>query len=101
MLEFAWNSTGCRPESKAPAPLPGRRKLLLKATNDALASVLVTGTAIGGGFLALPYTTAPAGFLPSFVLMLFSWLLLLLEAQVASDILVEESGKTSEPKAEG
>lgn len=24
----------------------------------------VTGTAIGGGFLALPYTTAPSGFVP-------------------------------------
>ncbi|CAK9067185.1 unnamed protein product [Durusdinium trenchii] len=60
-------------------------------SKDTAAAVLVTGTAIGGGFLALPYTTAPSGFVPSFVVMLFSWALLFVQAQVATDLLVEES----------
>lgn len=37
------------------------------------ASLLVAGTCIGGGMLALPVSTAAAGFLPSFVLMFLSW----------------------------
>lgn len=50
------------------------------------ATCLVGGTCIGGGMLALPLSTAPAGFGPSFLLMLVCWLgmtlssLLLLEA---------------------
>eukprot|EP00913_Durusdinium_trenchii_P029516 g27668.t1 len=48
-------------------------------SKDTAAAVLVTGTAIGGGFLALPYTTAPSGFVPSFVVMLFSWALLFVQ----------------------
>lgn len=50
------------------------------------ATCLVGGTCIGGGMLALPLSTAPAGFGPSFLLMLICWLgmtlssLLLLEA---------------------
>lgn len=64
---------------------------------DTSAAVLVTGTAIGGGFLALPYTTAPSGFVPSLVVMLLSWAMLFVQAQVATDLLVDESkSKTSE-----
>ena len=91
-------------ESKAPAPLPGlfasrkRSQTAACSRSDALASLLVTGTAIGGGFLALPYTTAPAGFGPSVVLMLLSWLLLLLEASIATELLAQESTKGSEPR---
>ncbi|MEZ5315641.1 MAG: aromatic amino acid transport family protein [Chlamydiales bacterium] len=37
------------------------------------ASLLVAGTCIGGGMLALPIVTGPYGFLPSFFLLLISW----------------------------
>lgn len=37
---------------------------------------LVTGTAIGGGMLALPVTTAQAGFIPAVAVLLLSWLLM-------------------------
>lgn len=40
-------------------------------------SLLIAGTTIGGGFLALPRATAPAGFLPSVVGLVASWLFLL------------------------
>eukprot|EP00439_Symbiodinium_sp_Y106_P032850 s2276_g3.t3 len=61
---------------------------------DASAAVLVTGTAIGGGFLALPYTSAPSGFVPSALVMLISWALLLFQAHVVTDLLVEESRRS-------
>lgn len=37
-------------------------------------SLLVAGTSIGGGMLALPVLTSVAGFFPSLVIYLFSWL---------------------------
>lgn len=37
------------------------------------ATLLVTGTAIGGGILALPIATGESGFFPSAVIMLISW----------------------------
>lgn len=40
------------------------------------ATLLVTGTAIGAGMLALPVLTGPAGFLPSLVVYIFCWLLM-------------------------
>lgn len=39
-------------------------------------SLLVAGTSIGGGMLALPVLTSQAGFLPSFVIYLGCWLLM-------------------------
>ena len=37
---------------------------------------IIAGTSIGGGFLALPFATAPAGFVPSAVGLLASWFFL-------------------------
>lgn len=37
-------------------------------------SLLVAGTTIGGGMLALPVLTSPAGFLPSIVVYILCWL---------------------------
>lgn len=37
------------------------------------ATLLVAGTCIGGGMLALPVATGGAGFFPSFVMMLIGW----------------------------
>lgn len=37
------------------------------------AALLVAGTSIGGGMLALPVSTGAAGFVPSFVLMFLCW----------------------------
>ncbi len=37
------------------------------------ATFLVAGTCIGGGMLALPVATGPAGFFPSLVMMLIGW----------------------------
>ena len=52
------------------------------------ATLLVSGTCIGGGMLALPVITAASGFFPSFVLMAACWIfmtltgLLLIEANL-------------------
>lgn len=59
------------------------------ALDEAAAAALVAGTAIGGGFLALPYTTAPAGFLPSSVALCGSWLFLFLQSLVLSDLVLD------------
>lgn len=41
------------------------------------ASAFIAGTTIGGGFLALPLTTRPIGFIPSIIGLVLSWLYLL------------------------
>ena len=53
------------------------------------------GTAMGGGFLALPYTTASCGLVPSSVGLLGTWLFLLLEAFVVSDLVLSNSGDSA------
>ena len=37
-------------------------------------SCLIAGTTIGGGFLALPYTTRPLGFIPACLGLLLAWI---------------------------
>ena len=48
-------------------------------------ALLIAGTTIGGGFLALPRATAPAGFLPSALGLVLSWLYLLSSALSLAD----------------
>mmetsp|Transcript_40474 Transcript_40474/g.130036 ORF Transcript_40474/g.130036 Transcript_40474/m.130036 type:complete len:500 (-) Transcript_40474:11-1510(-) len=64
---------------------------------DAGAAALVAGTAIGGGFLALPYTVAPAGVVPSIVVMAGSWLFLLLQSVIVAELVVKVSLQSSGP----
>ncbi len=52
----------------------GRTNRLIGAT------LLVSGTTIGGGVLALPVTTGLAGFFPSLLLLIAIWLFMLLTA---------------------
>ncbi len=40
--------------------------------------LLVAGTTIGAGMLAIPLVTATAGFLPAFIITFFVWLFMLL-----------------------
>ena len=49
----------------------------IKATD---AASIIAGTAIGGGFLALPSVTAPIGYLPAAVGLIAAWSFLLLSA---------------------
>ena len=42
------------------------------------AALLIAGTCVGGGMLALPVETGPSGFLPSLVVMVISWLFMTL-----------------------
>lgn len=64
---------------------------------DLSASALVTGTAIGGGFLALPYTVTPAGFGPSAAVMVGVWLFLFIQSTVLADLVVAERRRTGAP----
>ncbi|CAM6034823.1 unnamed protein product [Sphagnum compactum] len=57
------------------------------ATGSVFGAVtLITGTSVGAGILALPATTAPAGFVPSAVVMGLSWGFLLLEALLLAEV---------------
>lgn len=47
---------------------------------------LVAGTCIGGGMLALPVATGLAGFFPSLVVMLLSWLMMTLTALLLLEV---------------
>ncbi|MDN3504813.1 MAG: aromatic amino acid transport family protein [Rhabdochlamydiaceae bacterium] len=46
------------------------------ATKALGAILLISGTAIGGGMIALPVVTAPIGFFPSIVSFLITWLIM-------------------------
>lgn len=50
------------------------------------ATLLVAGTCIGGGMLALPVATCKAGFFPSLVMMLFGWAFMTTTALFLSEI---------------
>ena len=65
------------------------------------ASALLVGTAIGGGFLALPHVTSPSGALPSSVVLVICWIWLLLEALLISDLVIDASANASEPVSFG
>ncbi|KAH9288300.1 hypothetical protein KI387_032417 [Taxus chinensis] len=47
---------------------------------------LITGTCIGSGILALPASTAPAGFIPSAVSMVICWGFLVFEALLLAEV---------------
>ncbi|MCC5832496.1 MAG: hypothetical protein JJU12_05575 [Chlamydiales bacterium] len=49
------------------------------------ASLLVAGTCIGGGMLALPVATGISGFFPSFFLLLLSWAFMTVTALLLSE----------------
>jgi tyrosine-specific transport protein len=55
------------------------------------ASALILGTAIGGGFLALPYTTVPAGCAPSTAVLFICWAWLLTQSLVVAELVMEAS----------
>lgn len=65
--------------------------------DEVAAASLVAGTAIGGGFLALPYTTAPLGFLPSAAGLAVCAALLLVQASVLADVIIDASVESGEP----
>ena len=55
------------------------------------AAALVVGTACGGGFMALPHTTSPAGALPSSLMLIAIWAFLLLESLLMSDLVLDSA----------
>jgi amino acid permease len=61
------------------------------AADEVGAAALLMGTAIGGGFLALPHATAPSGAGPSSAVLIMCWCVLLLEALLVSDLVVDQS----------
>ena len=72
------SSLSSPPSSPPPSPL-----------DEASAAALLVGTAIGGGFLALPYSTAPAGAIPSSATLGACWLVLVLESLLISDLVLD------------
>lgn len=54
--------------------------------SDFEAIMLVVGTTVGGGFLAMPYFAAPAGFVPAIAISIGAWAVL-----AASGLLVAET----------
>ena len=51
------------------------------------AMLLIAGTTVGGGFLALPYVVAPAGFLPSALSLFAIWLFFIAQSFVVVELL--------------
>ena len=58
------------------------------------AILLIAGTTVGGGFLALPYVVAPAGFAPSAVTLCGIWLYFIAQSMVVVELLCNVSAST-------
>jgi amino acid permease len=61
---------------------------------------IIAGTTIGGGFLALPYATAPSGALPSSIALVGCWLYLLANAFALADANLYVIQELSDQKSE-
>jgi tyrosine-specific transport protein len=59
------------------------------------AVLLITGTCIGAGMLALPVSTAPAGFFSACVLIVFAWLLMTITGLYVAEVNVWLKGRAS------
>lgn len=70
----------------APHLILSRRVSIL---DEASAASLLLGTALGGGFLALPHATAPAGCLPSAAVLCGCWLFLLIQSLLVADLVID------------
>jgi len=68
-------------------------KLKIAAIGNA--ALLISGTTVGGGFLALPTVVAPSGFLPSATALIAVWAYFLLESFVVVECLLaaRDTGK--------
>ena len=98
MLMHAAMHTGHRATPALSRSAPAALVFNSKSAGELGAAALLLGTAIGGGFLATPHATAPAGALPSAAVLSACWLVLLIEALVISDLVIsdhEQTGSTS------
>ena len=57
------------------------------------AALLISGTTIGGGFLALPTVTSPAGFIPSSITIIGVWLYFLSQSFILVECLLRTKSK--------
>lgn len=69
------------------------------STGDGIA--IIAGTAIGGGFLALPTVTAPIGFLPSTAGLFAVWVLLVLTGITYAEACIRTAEQTLEEDSAG
>lgn len=72
-----------------------------KGGSVAGAVALIVGTSIGSGILAVPQSTAPAGFVPSAVCMIVCWAFLVTEALLLAEINVHLRRKQRKDGEEG
>mmetsp|Transcript_6987 Transcript_6987/g.16509 ORF Transcript_6987/g.16509 Transcript_6987/m.16509 type:complete len:459 (-) Transcript_6987:69-1445(-) len=95
--ELTWQSR-VRPVRSSTSAVLTRPKTDTKwKLDDVFASALVVGTGVGGGFLAVPYTTAAAGCLPSSLLMVGLWSFILAQAFIVVDVIISASKKAGRP----
>ena len=57
------------------------------------AILLIAGTTIGGGFMALPYRVAPAGFVPAATTLTGVWVFFLAQSMVVVELLINEASE--------
>ncbi len=69
--------------------------MITKSNRMIGAILLVSGTTIGAGMLALPVTTGLAGFIPSLVIMTAIWLFMLLTAFYLLEVNLRLKGETN------
>ena len=94
-------STSCG--RRRPWPVVSCSAALEEQTTTTDAAAILAGTAIGGGFLALPAVTSPLGFLPSVAALTGIWLFLALAgvcyAEATAAVLAAE--QAASPAAAG
>ncbi|KAI4993720.1 hypothetical protein ZWY2020_008033 [Hordeum vulgare] len=86
------------PDAVGASPPPGGGP---KRGSVAGAVALIVGTSIGSGILAVPQSTAPAGFVPSAVCMVVCWAFLVAEALLIAEINVHLRRKSKKDGGDG
>lgn len=91
--------------SPTPTTTSSSRPVVVVATHATgsvgAAAALVTGTTVGAGILALPAATAPAGFLPSSVALIFGYGIMTVSGLLLAELLLNRWGQTGKPDSTG
>jgi len=76
----------------------GNAKQAIHSSGSMVGSaLLIAGTTLGAGVLALPTATAPAGFLPSSAAILVAWFYMTISGLLIAELSINRIGETGKP----
>lgn len=93
--EMAWGDGAVRTASEDGEADSCPLELHDDRASDFEAIMLVVGTTVGGGFLAMPYFAAPTGFLPAVMMSVGAWAVLAASGLMVSETLMHTWARSS------